>query len=70
MTFWDDLYRQSQSVTVDEKALVATQLHHDLSQFAVVDVNESDWVRHLLKVCCAYYLSAMVVKKPRAPPVW
>ncbi len=44
MTFWDDLYRQSQSVTVDEKALIATQLHHDLSQFAVVDVNESDWV--------------------------
>jgi len=44
MAFWDDLYRQSQSVTVDEEALTATQLHHDLSQFAVVDVSESDWV--------------------------
>jgi quercetin dioxygenase-like cupin family protein len=44
MTFWDALYRQSHIANVDKKALVATQLHHDLSQVAVVNVKAADWV--------------------------
>jgi hypothetical protein len=44
MTFWGNLYCQSQAANVDKKALVATRLHHDLSQLVVVDVKEADWV--------------------------
>jgi quercetin dioxygenase-like cupin family protein len=49
MTYWDELYRQSQLVEVDEQAMVATQFNEQLSAFAMVDSVDAKWVASPVK---------------------
>lgn len=44
MTFWNDLYHESQAVVIDEHALVAQQLNADLSVFAAICAKRSKWL--------------------------
>jgi len=44
MTYWDELYRQSQLADVDEQAMVATQFNEQLSAFAMLNSVDAKWV--------------------------
>lgn len=44
MSYWDELYRQSQLVEVGEQALVNTQFNAQLSAFAMVNSVDAEWL--------------------------
>ncbi|MGH1485766.1 MAG: cupin domain-containing protein [Cellvibrionaceae bacterium] len=42
--FWAELYQQSQRSEINEKALTAIQLNHDLTAFAHVNTAQANWL--------------------------